>query len=381
MPFARDTAAELQDQALADIAAALPGTDPLLRVSNLYIIGRLLAEGFNAEYGYLDYIARQAVPFTAEDEALEGWAALKAVLRKPAAAATGSAASTGPSTPGTDIPAGTQLVRGDGVTYATAADTTVAGGGGATVQLVCTTPGAAGTLQTGQALALSVAIPGVSGSWTATAGAAGADVELDASLRTRMLEVYANPPQGGAKSDYIDWALQVAGVTRAWCVPNGRGAGTVIVYTMFDVSEAAHGGFPQGVGGVATGEPRDTPATQDLLAVANHIFPLQPVTPIVYSWCPNQNTVTFTITGLSTATTGLKSQVQSAIDLVFLAFGDPLGGTVDMSDIQAAIAAIPGTEGFVITAVACNHGAVSPTDGNITSTAGYLPVRGTVTFP
>lgn len=380
MPFARPTAQQLQDQALSDIAAQLPGTDPLLPRSNLNIIGRLLGEGFNGEYGYLDYIGQQGTPFTATGEALEGWAGLKGVTRKAASAATGSALS-GPSTPGTDIPAGTLFVRGDGVTYATVADVTVAGGGTATVQLACVTPGVAGSLTTGQALAPSVAIPNVSAGWTATAGVAGADVETDASLRTRMLEVYANPPQGGAKADYVDWALQVAGVTRAWCVPNGRGAGTVVVYTMFDISESGHGGFPQGTGGVATGEPRDTAATQDLLAVANHLFPLQPVTPIVYSWAPLQNTVTFTITGLSTATTGLKALVQTSIDLVFLAFGDPLGGTVDMSDIQAAIAGIPGTEGFVITVVACNHGSVSPTDGNITSTAGYLPVRGTVTFP
>lgn len=381
MPFARSTAAQLQDQALSDIAAQLPGTDPLLPRSNLNIIGRLLGEGFNGAYGYLDYIAQQGTPFTATGEALEGWAGLKGVVRKAASPATGSATSLGSSTPATDVPAGAQLVRGDGVTYQTTADVTVSGGGTATVQLVCVTPGADGSLTTGQALALSIAIPGVSSSWTATAAAVGADVETDASLRTRMLEVYANPPQGGAKADYVDWSLQVAGVTRAWCVPNGRGAGTVVVYTMFDISESAHGGFPQGTGGVATGEPRDTAATQDLLAVANHLFPLQPVTPIVYAWAPLQNTVTFTITGLSTATTGLKSLVQAAIDLVFLAFGDPLGGTVDMSDIQAAIAAIPGTEGFVITAVACNHGAVAPTDGNITSTAGYLPIRGAVTFP
>ncbi|MES2034884.1 MAG: baseplate J/gp47 family protein [Pseudomonadota bacterium] len=380
MPFARPTAAELQAQALSDIAAQLPGTDPLLPRSNLNILGRLLGEGFNAEYGYLDYIAQQGTPFTATGEALEGWAALKGVIRKAPSAATGGATS-GASTVGTDVPAGTQLVRGDGVTYETIADVAVGGGGTATVQLVCLTPGVDGSLQSGQALALVVAIPNVSPNWTASAGVSGADVETDASLRTRMLEVYANPPQGGAKADYVDWSLEVPGVTRAWCVPNGRGAGTVVVYTMFDVSEAIHGGFPQGTGGVAAGEARDTAATQDLLAVADHIFPLQPVTPIVYSWAPQQNTVTFTINGLSTASTGVKNQVRLAIDLVFLAFGDPLGGTVDMSDIEAAIAGIPGTEGFVVTAVACNHGSIAPTNGNVTSTAGYLPVRGTVTFP
>jgi hypothetical protein len=89
MPFERPTLAELRARRKADVAAAVPGADPLLPVSNLGILADILAEGFNGQYGYLDWIARQAVPFTATDEAFEGWAALKGVTRKPATKATG----------------------------------------------------------------------------------------------------------------------------------------------------------------------------------------------------------------------------------------------------------------------------------------------------
>jgi hypothetical protein len=34
----------------------------------------------------------------------------------------------------------------------------------------------------------------------------------------------------------------------------------------------------------------------------------------------------------------------------------------------------------VITAEACTTGSISPTNGNITSNAGYLPVRGVMTW-
>ena len=44
-----------------------------------------------------------------------------------------------------------------------------------------------------------------------------------------------------------------------------------------------HGGFPQGTNGVAALETRDTAATGDQLAVANYLYPLRPVTPIVYA--------------------------------------------------------------------------------------------------
>lgn len=62
-------------------------------------------------YGYLDYMALQSNPFTATDESLAGWMALKRVYRKPASAAkskdvkaVGAASRI--------IPAGTILNRG-----------------------------------------------------------------------------------------------------------------------------------------------------------------------------------------------------------------------------------------------------------------------------
>ena len=38
-----------------------------------------------------------------------------------------------------------------------------------------------------------------------------------------MLFKYAQPPQGGAASDYIEWTLEVPGCTRAWIEPQGQG--------------------------------------------------------------------------------------------------------------------------------------------------------------
>ena len=41
----------------------------------------------------------------------------------------------------------------------------------------------------------------------------------------------ADPPVApwGDNDDYVAWATEVPGVTRAWCSPNGMGAGTVVV--------------------------------------------------------------------------------------------------------------------------------------------------------
>ncbi len=357
-----------------DIASELPGTDPLLRFSNLGILGRVLAGLANLHYGFLDWIAKQAVPFTATDEYLEGWAALKDVTREPATQASGTITYTG--TVDAQIAAGITLARGDGVGATVTIGGTVGAGGTVTVTAeIDADPagltGAFGNCPAGTQFTLGSPIPGIASLGTAaTAFTGGADLELDDSLRSRMLLAYQTTPEGGAQTDYEAWALGVPGVTRAWIARNGMGPGTVVVRFMMDVSEAANNGFPQGTNGVAASETRDVAATGDQLAVANAIFPLQPVTALVYAVAPTPNAVNFTISGLTGASSALQSQIAAAIDGVFEQYGEP-GGTVDLSYIESAIGAIAGTPGFVIT---------SPS-ANIASPTGSLPVRGTVTYP
>jgi uncharacterized phage protein gp47/JayE len=387
MPFARPVLQDLVSQALTDIQAQLDGVDPLLANAVLRVLGVTLAEAFNSQYGYQDYIALQAVPFTAVDEAFAGWAALKDEQQKPASQATGSwtfAASADDLT----IDVGAAINRSDGVAYIASAEATSAGGS-ITVPVTAVVAGSAGTIATGVSGVLASPVAGIATTGTGIAGAAGADVEVFADFKTRVLQIYAQPPQGGDASDYVEWALQVSGVTRAWCAPSGLGAGTVVVYFMMDLAETEFGGFPQGNAGVASGETRDTPATGDLLAVADWIFPLRPATALVYAVPPRPNTATFTI-ALAGATTAVKAAINAAIDAVFLANGSPggvllstgvQGGVIDLSDVEAAIAAVQGARGFVIETIACDHGTVSPgVQGNIAAAAGYLTVRGPTTW-
>jgi uncharacterized phage protein gp47/JayE len=385
MPFARPPLSQLRSQVATDISSGLPGADGLLRFSNLNVLGTALAGLSYLQYGYLDYIALQATPYTATGEYLEAWAALKKVYRESATPAIGTATFTGTS--GT-ISIGTQMVRGDGYVYtATTNGTISAGTVTVSIQAVLapidpvsnpTGNGAAGNASVGTVLTLQSAITGIqSGGVAASALTGGADVELDESLRSRMLLAYQNPPQGGDRSDYVEWALAISGVARAWCAPNGYGAGTVVVYTMFDTAESAHGGFPQGANGVsqydrgADSLPRGTVATGDQLAVANGIINLQPVTALLYSVAPVANTINFAISGIGTPSTATQAAITSAIQSAFMTQGAPISGTsVELSSIESAIAAISGTAGFVITSPA----------GNIANVVGELPVLGTITY-
>jgi uncharacterized phage protein gp47/JayE len=357
---------ELQSQAVNDIAAALPTGTPLHN-SILRILAMAQAGFAHSHYGFLDWIAHQSVPFTATGEFLEAWAALKGVLRSPAAVAQGSATFQGLA--GTTIALGTSVQRGDGVTYVTTEEAVVAISGFISVALEAVEAGKSGNAGAGTTLVLSNPITGMQNTATSVSAiTGGSDDEDDDSLRTRMNLRYAAPPQGGSQADYVDWAFQVPGVSRAWALGNGAGPGTVIVYTMFDQAQAAHGGFPQGTSGVATLETRDTPATGNQLAIANHIYPLRPVTAIVYAASPQAQAINVTLTNLSPNTTAVRDGIQAALADLYRREGTPLGSTIYPSDINAAIESVQGINRFTL------QSPVAPVDTNV----GFLPVTGTL---
>ncbi|MGE0109748.1 MAG: baseplate J/gp47 family protein, partial [Bdellovibrionales bacterium] len=222
-------------------------------------------------------------------------------------------------------------------------------------------------------MVLGSAVDGVESSGSVTSViTGGADTETDDALFSRMLLAYQETAHGGAKNDYKRWALAVAGVTRAWDNPNGFGIGTVVVYIMFDDANADYDGFPQGTDGVAANEPRGIAATGDQLAVADYIFgdDRQPVTALVHVVSPIAFPVDFTITGLTAISDAKRAEISQAIKDVFREHADPKGGTVELSYIEVAIAAISGTTPFVIT---------SPM-ANITPELGYLPTLGEITY-
>ncbi len=385
MPYPRPTLTTLRAQVLQDINAAQI-TDQngvvliaLLQKAVLRVLANATAGMSYEHYGYLDWIAQQAVPWTATEEFLDGWANLKGVYRQAATPTQGTV--TFPGTNGTPIPAGTALTRSDGTGLTTTAGASVSGTS-VTVTVVATVAGSAGNFDAGTQFSLSNPIGGIIGASTAsTQTVPGTDVQTDDSLRTEMLAAYAAPPQGGDRQDYVEWALAVPGVTRAWVNPNGMGAGTVVVYVMLDTAEAAAGGFPQGTNGVAANEPRAAAATGDQLTVANAILSEQPVTALVYVCAPEAAAQNFSITGLGAANTAANQALMTtALQEMFVQLGN-VGGTVNPesgaawpsiqpNDWYGALQAITGLSNFDV---------VTPA-APITVAAGQLPVLGTISF-
>lgn len=380
MPYNRPTLSELRARNLAAIESELKGVGAPLRFSNLSILGTADAGLAYLHYGYLDWIARQSVPWSATDENLAGWAALKSVTQKAAHAGTNTSANfTG--TPEKTVPAGTVLNRGDGYQYTTDAEIVIGSSGTGTGAITAALPdpnddptggGAAGNTPAGTQLSLDSSISGVDSVVTlATAITDGSDIESEDAFRARMLLAYQNTPQGGNDDDYEGWALEVSGVTRAWTARRLMGAGTVGVYVMTDGTDTSNNGFPVGTDGISELENWSAvKATGDQGRVADHIYPLQPVTALVYVCSPIRKTVNFIIDGISTADSTTTAAINAAIDGVFFESGDPTGGKVLLSDLVIALSNVSGTSGFILT---------SPTANIITAT-GELPVRGTVTY-
>lgn len=380
MPYNRPTLTELRARNLAAIESELKGTGTPLRFSNLNIIGTADAGLAYLHYGYLDWIAKQSVPWSATDENLAGWAALKSVTQKAANAGTNNATLfTGTS--GATLPAGTVLNRGDGYQYTTDAQIDIGPAGTATGAITAVLPdpnddptggGDAGNTPAGTQLTLDVSVSGVDSTATiSTAITDGANIENEDAFRSRTLLAYQNTPQGGNDDDYEAWALAVSGVTRAWTVRRLMGAGTVGVYIMIDGTDTSNNGFPVGTDGISSLDSwSGTKATGDQQGVADYIYPLQPVTALVYVCSPIKSTINFTISGLSSADSTTTAAIASAIDGVLFESGNPQGATIYLSDLLIAISNVSGTSGFILT---------SPS-ANITTTTGQLPVRGTVTY-
>jgi uncharacterized phage protein gp47/JayE len=370
MPFARPTLTALRNQAIEDVTTSgVPGLNGLLRNAVLPVLAWVMAGFTYSLYGFLDWIALQGVPFTATDEYLYAWGALIGVFPKDSTPAIGQAQFTG--TPGKVVHTGSTLSRQDGTPYTSTADAAVDGSGNVLVPIIAAVNGAATDCPVGTAISLDTPPAGVNaGGFTVGPTQGGTDQETQDEFRTRMLARYAAPPQGGAESDYIGWATSVPGCTRAWILPGGYGAGSVVVYPMFDDANAATGGFPIGTDGAASEEPRAPAATGDQLAVAEFIWPVQPVTALVYVAAPVAAPIAIDIIGLEPNTADMQTAIVASIDDMFLARAS-VGGVTYPSDIYAAILATPGVVRFAVD---------NPTIP-VAAPPGGLPVAGTVTFP
>lgn len=332
MGFSTPTLPQLVQRADADLTAKSLDT---LRRSDQVVMARVHAGATSGLHGHIKWAADQILPDTCDEDMLLRIAKLR--LKTPRGEAV---ASTGPvvmkGTPTAVIDAGTILQVPDGRRYAVAAAVEFVGVT-ATVTVTAVDPGRAGDVDAGAAIELVSPVPGVEYSGTVGAGgiSGGTDQETVESLRSRVIRSYRIVPQGGAADDYVTWALDAGyGITRAWCIRNYMGPGTVGLFVVRD------------------NDADPIPAQVVLDQVKAAIEATRPVTAELYVLAPVPKPLAFQIKAFPD-TTQIRAAIEKSLRDLLKREGE-LGVTVIHTHLTEAISTSPGENDHQLAAPAAD---------------------------
>lgn len=348
----RPTLAELNARWQADVQARLEGATASLRRRLLWVLGAVMSAAHHSLYGFAQQIGKQSVPYTATGVDLEEWASLWGVARRQASTAAGQIVIAG--TPGATVLEDARLQSSFGAEYRVLADGELDESGELTADVEAIEPGAIGNLAAGGALTFISAPAGVNA--VANAGVdgigGGADLELDDSLRARMLKRIQNPPHGGNAADYEFWALEVAAVVRAWVFPLYDGPGTVRVY----VSDGREDGDTLAAGATVS-------------AVQDYIDSVRPVTATAVDVvAPERQPVNIELTA-GPDSPELRAAVEAGLAKLFLQEAQP-EGSIPLTHISEVVSQTTGEY---------DHEITTPTESP-EADAGKILTLGTVTW-
>jgi uncharacterized phage protein gp47/JayE len=159
---------------------------------------------------------------------------------------------------------------------------------------------------------------------------------------------------GGDATDYVEWALAVPGVTRAWPFPQEMGIGTMTLRFMMDDLRAGNGGFP---------------LPDDVDTVAAYINSVRPVTvKDMFVVCPIPYPVNARITYLDSDTRSTHDAIVASLQTVFFNRSKP-GQTWYRAWLDEAILAAAGVNAYDLVA-----------EDVPMPSSGYMPVLGDVTY-
>ena len=361
MSYPTPTLAEIDARLQAELPASAE-TEAMRR--NLYEpLAAATAGAVYSLWGYVDWVARQIHPQDCDDQVLEDAFASFWLSSGRKAPSNASGTITVYGTAGTGITQDARWTYGKHE-YAPLAEVIMPDSGSVVMAVVCLTAGQTGNVVSGAKLTLAnpiagiqqaaiVAAPGITG---------GADIESYEALRQRVLDVRAAGGDTGKTADWERWALEVPGVTRAWCIPHFVGFGTTVVFFVRDGDEDI---FPddQEVA-TTTAHLRDdgTPFGE-----VHGASPVRRVIDVTLSIVPD------TPTNRTEAEEALRKSIaiQAApVDREKLKAGLTRGVTIRRSHLTEALSAVSGEVDHTLTVPA----------GNVSCAPGELAVLGAVTW-
>lgn len=370
MPWSTPTLRDVRSLVRDAVNASLPGADANVPNSLLRVMSDNQGALCHLTLQYVDWLALQLLPDTAETEWLDRHGNIWLVNadgstgRKTATLSTGTASFQGIQD-GTVLPAGSQLESAVGmpansdspyqvVTFETLEDITTSAFSPVRGPIRALDPGSFGNLPMDSALSIVAPVAGISQTAFVISLTGGADTETDAQLRARILQRIQNPPMGGSQADYVAWALAVPGVTRAWAAPE-QGIGTITVRFLMDDLRADNDGWPY---------------PEDVQAVADYIDKMRPVTvKDCYVLAPIKQFIDLTIQNLVPNTTEAQAEVEQSLrDMLFLMAAP--GQTIFSAWISYAIMNAPSVQSFDLIT----------NDDFVMPSLGHMAVLGTILY-
>jgi len=336
MPVDRPTLDQLIARGQSDMDTHLVGIDPRLRRRLADIILRMHAGAMHGLYDYIESVPKKRFFIqTADAEGLDDWGGDYAIPKKDVANAKGKITFAGTDT--TNIQAGTFIQRADNVKYTTDALATIAAGV-ALVDVTAVEVGSDSNAIAATVLTLISPIPGIDSTAIVdvnalTGGVGEEDIE---DYRGRLIERKRQAPHGGNDADYIAWAKEVPGVTRAWCYPRENGNGSVVVRFMMDDS------YVDGI-----------PLAGDVTTVFNYIDALRPNSYQDFQvQAPIPHIVNFTLS-VTPDIIAVKNAVEASIKDFYTRNSEP-GGTMLLTQTNEAISLASGETDHDLTIPAAN---------------------------
>jgi uncharacterized phage protein gp47/JayE len=349
-----------------DITMALPGA---VVVGNtvMRVMADAMAGLARLVLKYLDWLALQLMPDTADTVWLDRHGTIWLVNadgslgRKNPASTSGTVGFYG--TAGTFVGMGSVVVAPTGDTFETIEILTLSD---PTTQpnevaVRALNAGVSGNIPAGTGMTLQVPIFGVDNIVVVDLRG-GTEMETDDQLRARVLARIRQPPMGGDADDYVQWAMKIPSVTRAWAAPRELGMGTITIRFMVDALRADTGGFP---------------IQDDINVVKNYLDTVRPVCVRDYFvMSPVAEPINFNLS-LTNDSMALRNQVAISVNAMINEKANPAhavdgqlvaGTTIMASWVAEAINRV--TQDFDLTMM--DH----PMPHN-----GALAVLGTITYP
>jgi len=362
MSLDRPTLSEIIARVESDISSAV-GITTFLSRTFWRGIAKAIAGVAHLIYGFLVYLSKQLFADQSEKEYLLRQAGVYNFQKTPATYTELNVTFTGVD--GKIIPIDTELQSSTGLIYTVKASVTIVAGIAVAI-LKAENSGVSYNLGDGSELTFISPITDIDQTTSVdSTNVQAADIETDAAFRARFLEYLRDPPAGGKATDYIAWAKEISGVTRAWVYPLWLGTGTVGNTFVLDNDPVSI-----------------IPGGAKITEVDDNIKEQAPVTavPGITTFAPNEHTLDMTIK-LSPNTATVQAEVTAEIEDLLLREANPKGswknsgetydGKILISKLREAVSRAAGEDDNEITVPIADVEPVADND---------LVILGVITF-